>query len=529
MTAMSGNAFFDPSRAKGPREGADIVGRPAQAGRDVTAEFVCGGGRETSPMSVSDLLVEVREALAGNLPRRLAVVGEISNFKRHSSGHMYFSLKDSGGQIGAVMFRSAANKLKFDPEDGLEVVAEGRVDVYEAQGKLQFYVERLSPKGAGALELAFRQLVAKLEAEGLFDPTLKRPLPAYPRTICVITSPTGAAIRDIRRTLARRWPSATVYLIGVRVQGDTAAGEIARAIALVDANADRLGIETLIVGRGGGSIEDLWPFNEEIVARAIFDSRVPVVSGVGHETDTTIADMAADVRAATPTAAAERATPDGQQLRRLLGQFAGRLDRTVQEQLARGVQALRLVERAEIFRNPRHRVRTLAQRVDEAATRMRAALIERHGRAGALLQRLANALGWGLGGLAKRKSDLLTEQSTRLARVHPAQRIRLGRHDLYAHRRQLAMLARATLAAARAQVDRHAQTLEALSYRSALRRGFSVTRTTEGKIVRQPADARAGQAIRTELADGEIRSVVDGVAPRTRKRKPADDNSPTLF
>ncbi|MCD4699353.1 MAG: exodeoxyribonuclease VII large subunit, partial [Phycisphaerae bacterium] len=274
------------------------------------------GTKKSAPLTVSDLVARIKEALLDTFPKRLSVVGQISNLKRHSSGHLYFSLKDASAAIDAVMFRSAASGVRFDVEDGLEVVASGRIDVYERQGRLQFYVERLAPQGTGALELAFRQLKDRLEHEGLFDPARKKPLVRFPRAVGVITSPTGAAVRDIARTLSRRWPAAKVFLVPVRVQGDQAAGQIADAVRLMDATAEKYQIDTIIVARGGGSLEDLWAFNEEVLARAIFAADTPIISGVGHEVDFTISDFVADVRSATPTAAAELATPDGTEIRR---------------------------------------------------------------------------------------------------------------------------------------------------------------------------------------------------------------------
>jgi len=523
---MSAKVFFDPDRARGPTDQPDVAaGRDART-LDVTAEFV---GREGgAPMTVSALLAAIKTALAERLPRDVVVIGEISNFKRHGSGHLYFSLKDANGQIPAAMFRASAEKLRFEPTDGLEVVAEGRVDVYEPQGKLQIYVTRLTPRGAGALELAFRQLVAKLEAEGLFDSAHKAPLPPYPATICVITSSTGAAIRDIRRTLARRWPAGTVYLIPVRVQGGEAAEEIAQALRQADANAERLGLDVIILARGGGSIEDLWCFNEEAVARAIFNCQAPVVTGIGHEVDTTIADMVADVRAATPTAAAELATPDREQLVRLLGQLGARLGRNVTDRCARGLAALRLVQRSEFFRNPLHRVRTLTQRLDESAGALRSNLRQRHAQAAACVQELQAALRWRLGGLANRKAEALAERRARFAAANPIQQVRLGRRGLDAQARQLLTVTRAALAGGVARIDRCHRTLEALNYRNVLQRGYSVTRDLKGQILRCVVQTAPGQTIRTELSDGEVRSVVDG-PPTKKTRKPPADAGPTLF
>jgi len=433
------------------------------------------------------------------------------------------------------MFRHCASRLRFEPRDGLEVVAMGRVDVYEARGQLQFYVESMSPRGAGSLELAFRQLQEKLVREGLFDPAHKVALPRFPRAVGIITSPTGAAIRDIRRTLARRWPAAGVYLMPVLVQGDGAAADIASAIAAMDASAARLGIETIIVGRGGGSLEDLWAFNEEAVARAIFACRTPIISGVGHEIDVTIADWVADVRAATPTAAAELAVPDAADVRRHVFQLAGRAERGVREAVSYWRRALDSCLRSVVFRDPGHRLRSAMQRVDELSHRLssgaryglsrrRQRLAGPEGRLVALhparlhadasrrLADLTHRLRWVLGGQSKRSGDALAALAARLERAHPRHR----------------------LAMARQQVDAAGRTLEALSYRSVLRRGFSVTRSENGGIIHHAADVSPGQPVQTELADGTFRSVVDGEAllkpkPQPRRKNKPEDAGPGLF
>ncbi len=497
-------------------------------GRDVTAEFLSSGS--SGPLTVTELLGRVKEALLDAFEPRLAVVGEISNFKRHSSGHLYFSLKDPSASIEAVMFRQAAAGVRFDLADGLEVVAEGRVDVWEKAGRLQFYVQRITPRGAGALELAFRQLKERLEAEGLFDPARKKPLVRFPRAVGVITSPTGAVVRDIARTLARRWPAARVYLVPVRVQGDSAVGEIAEALGLLDAAADRLEIDTIIVGRGGGALEDLWAFNEEAVARAIFAAATPIISAVGHETDVTIADFVADVRAATPTAAAELAVPDGADLRRHCRTLAGRLDRRMRDLLENARGALVGLGRSVVFRDPAWRVRSAGQQLDELITRMAGGLsrIHRTGeqrlaqadrvlaahhprrrreQAAAALAKVARDLAWVLGRRTKLAGDALAERSADLAAAHPRHRARLARQRVGALRRQL----------------------DAMSYRAVLRRGYSVTRLA-GQILRRAADARPGEPLETELADGKVRSTVAGsgakAAPKPRNKQ---DTSPTLF
>ncbi|HKQ97893.1 MAG TPA: exodeoxyribonuclease VII large subunit, partial [Candidatus Polarisedimenticolia bacterium] len=252
-------------------------------------------------LTVAELNALVGELLRESLPA-VWVEGEISNLRRYPSGHTYFTLKDDQAQVSAVLFRGQASWLKFRPEDGLKVIAHGRVGLYEARGGYQIVVERLEPAGLGALQLALEQLKARLAAEGLLDPARKRPLPLLPRRIGIVTSERGAALRDILRVLERRFAQVGVVIAPARVQGDGAAEEIAAAIAALN----RLGgLDALIVARGGGSIEDLWAFNEEIVARAIAASAVPVISAVGHETDVTLADLVADLRAPTPSAAAE--------------------------------------------------------------------------------------------------------------------------------------------------------------------------------------------------------------------------------
>ncbi len=240
--------------------------------------------------------------------KNIYVTGEISNFTNHyRTGHLYFTLKDDKGAIKAVMFRTAASRLRFEPENGMKVLVRGSVSVYERDGTYQLYAEDMIPEGVGELTIAFEQLKEKLLKEGFFDEELKKPLPRYPKRIGIITSPTGAALQDILTVLSRRYPSGEIVFEGVQVQGDSAAGQIASAIRKFN---DVRGADVLIVGRGGGSIEDLWAFNEEEVARAIFESEIPVISAVGHETDFTIADFVSDLRAPTPSAAAEIVAPD---------------------------------------------------------------------------------------------------------------------------------------------------------------------------------------------------------------------------
>ena len=291
-------------------------------------------GAEPRIYSISEVLAGLRMLLEERVGR-VWVVGELSNLHRARSGHLYFTLKDDAGQLRAALFRSAARRLAFEPEDGLEVLAYGDLSVYEPRGDLQLIVQQLEPRGLGALQLAFEQLRARLEAEGLFDPGRKRPLPACPSRIGVVTSPTGAAIRDVLEVTGRRYCAASILIAATRVQGVGAEDEIAAAIDALSMQPD---VDLILLVRGGGSLEDLRAFNSEVVARAIARAAVPVVSGVGHEVDVTIADLVADARAATPSVAAEMAVPDATDLLRHLARDWRRLRLAVRVVFERGVK-----------------------------------------------------------------------------------------------------------------------------------------------------------------------------------------------
>jgi exodeoxyribonuclease VII large subunit len=321
-------------------------------------------------LSVSQLTLFLKELVEAAFPS-VWVAGEISNFSRPQSGHCYLTLKDDQAQIKAVIWRTSAGRLRFDPHDGLEVICRGHIDLYPPRGQYQLVIEEIQPRGIGALELALRKLREKLTAEGLFDPARKRPLPAFPRRIAFVTSPTGAAVRDFLQVLERRWHGASVLVIPAKVQGEGAAAEIAAGIA----TANRLtstdhAVDVLVVGRGGGSLEDLWAFNEEIVVRAIAASRLPVVSAVGHEIDVTLADLAADVRALTPSEAAERIVPATDEVQAALAVRQQRLGRALRR---RAVEARRRLEQFaahRVFRRPFERVMNLAREVDLLATQL---------------------------------------------------------------------------------------------------------------------------------------------------------------
>lgn len=274
--------------------------------------------------------------------------GEISNFKAHSRGHYYFTLKDEGSRINAIMFASSTKKLKFMPQDGMKVLVTGKISVFEANGGYQIYVNDMLEDGVGNLYIAYEQLKQKLAVEGLFNQEIKKSIPKIPTRVGVITAPTGAAIKDIISTIKRRWPLSEVYLFPALVQGEDAKEDIVRQIE----KADTFNLDTLIVGRGGGSIEDLWAFNEEIVARAIFNCKTPVISAVGHEVDFTIADFVADLRAPTPTGAAEMAVPQLTDMQNYLNQISIRLNNTIQNKIAINKKKLDSITNRNIFKNP---------------------------------------------------------------------------------------------------------------------------------------------------------------------------------
>lgn len=319
-------------------------------------------------LTVSDVTAYVKRWMDKDaLLSSVYVRGEVSNFKRHSSGHCYFTLKDAGAVLRAVLFRSRAQYLKFEPQNGMQVIVSGRLSVFERDGQYQLYGDRMTPDGIGELSLAYAQLKDKLEREGLFQKEKKRPLPLLPRAVGIITSPTGAAVRDIRTVAKRRFAGIPLVLAPVVVQGPAAAGEITAAIRLL---ASHPLIDVLIVGRGGGSIEELWAFNEEAVVRAIAASPIPVISAVGHETDFTLADFAADMRAATPSQAAELAVPDRFELDRRLQQGKIRLHQALSNDLLRRRQHLIQLGKSSVFTKPERLLAPQRQSLDHLQERL---------------------------------------------------------------------------------------------------------------------------------------------------------------
>lgn len=330
-------------------------------------------------VSVSDLVNAFKEVVETALPP-CTVEGEISNCRRSPAGHWYLTLKDEQSEIGAVIWRSAAQKIRFDPKDGMKCLATGSLQVYVAKGTCQFVISRLMPQGIGELELAFRQLRDKLSAEGLFDESRKRPIPRIPRRIALVTSPSSAAVRDMIQVITRRWPPARIVVVPVRVQGEGAAEEIAKALKLVHRIPD---VDVVITGRGGGSLEDLWCFNTEIVARAVAACRLPVIAAVGHEIDLSIADLVADRRALTPSEAGELVVPSARDLQDSLLQTAQRMRQTLRDRLDRARLRLSTIEARSVIQRPMSLVdqkRLDCESLSERAVTAVRLLTERKGR-----------------------------------------------------------------------------------------------------------------------------------------------------
>ncbi|MFP6614365.1 MAG: exodeoxyribonuclease VII large subunit [Pirellulales bacterium] len=340
---------------------------PDQADFDEIAR----GESHARPLSVTEVTLQVKELLENSFSS-VWVTGEISNLSQPQSGHCYLTLKEGNASLRAVIWRTTVQRLKVAPQDGLEVICHGNLDVYVPRGSYQLVIDNLLPKGVGPLEQALRELRKKLMNEGLFDPEHKKPLPAIPQTVAFVTSPTGAAIHDFLQVLHRRAQNVRVLVVPVRVQGDGAANEIAAAIAQVNQLSTK--IDVLVVGRGGGSLEDLWAFNEEPVVRAIFASRIPVISAVGHEIDVTLADLVADIRALTPSEAAERVAPDQRDLMTTLSQFQQRLLAGLRGRAATARSRLDAVAEHRSFRRPLDRVHDLQRRLDELDERSRRAI-----------------------------------------------------------------------------------------------------------------------------------------------------------
>ncbi|WP_426414645.1 exodeoxyribonuclease VII large subunit [Aestuariirhabdus sp. LZHN29] len=431
-------------------------------------------------LSVSDLNRNVRRLLEVSFGT-VWVEGEISNLSRPSSGHWYFTLKDSQAQIRCAMFRNRNQMLRFTPQEGMQLAVRGKVSLYEGRGDFQLIADHMEQAGAGALQLAFEQLKRQLASEGLFDPQFKQPLPSLPGHIAVITSASGAAIRDILSVLGRRFPAIAVSVLPVAVQGSEAAAQIVRALKI----AQQQPFDLIILGRGGGSLEDLWPFNEEIVARAIFDCTVPVVSAVGHEVDFTISDLVADQRAATPSAAAELISPDRGELLSLSAGYQQLLTESVRRKLASCQRELTLT--AKRLRHPGQKLQEQSQRLDEMELRLRRAMELRFQH------------------LRQRYQHL----QLRLRQQQPSARIGHHRDQYLGLRKRLQRAIEQQLQQQQTALGGAVGQLEALSPLATLARGYSITLSEDGqRVIHHSAQVGVGERIQNRLSDGTVISEV---------------------
>ncbi|GBC78777.1 Exodeoxyribonuclease 7 large subunit [bacterium HR08] len=442
---------------------------------------------ERHALTISELTYRIKDLLEGEFPD-LWVRGEISNFKHHSSGHWYFTLKDAHAQLSCVCFRLQNRLIRFRPEDGLEVYARGRLSVYEKRGEYRLLVDYMEPVGVGSLQLAFEQLKARLAAEGLFDPERKRSLPLMPRKIGVITSPTGAVIRDILRILKRRNRGIDVLIFPVRVQGDGAAEEIAEAIRILNRRDD---LDVLIVGRGGGSIEDLWAFNEEVVARAIFHSRIPIISAVGHETDFTIADFVADVRAPTPSAAAEMVAARRDELIERFAALELRLVKATRYLIVRRRERLSQLQARPGLMRARNLVHQALQRADDLDYRLQIAMTKR----------------------LRAARERFAALSLRLTAQRPSRRLAETRGRLAVLQNRLSATMRERIQTARRHLSSAVGKLEALSPLAVLSRGYAIVWNERGGIVREAADVSVGDRLRVRLFKGQVNVRTEEVRP----------------
>ncbi len=443
-------------------------------------------GAEREVLTVSQLNARARNLLEEVFPR-VWVEGELSNLARPSSGHLYFTLKDSGAQVRCALFRQHAARIRLQLRDGLLVRARGRVSLYEGRGDYQMILDALEPAGDGALRQAFEALKARLQAEGLFATERKRALPSHPTRIGVITSPSGAAVRDIISVFGRRAPFIELVISPTAVQGREAAPQIVRALE----RADRAGFDALILARGGGSLEDLWPFNEEQVARAVAACRTPIISAVGHETDVSISDFVADVRAPTPSAAAELLSPDTQAMLAQLQRYHRQLQQCMKVRLGR--EHLRLDNLRRRLRHPGERLAQQAQRLDELEMRLQRAW--RH-RLEQRQQRLAHLRG-------------------RLQHQHPERLLGMLQERLGQLQQRLPRAIEVQMQQRRQRLESAVQSLHLISPLATLGRGYSILLDQQGKAIRSQHETRPGQQLEARLGEGKLQLRVEAQQPHT--------------
>jgi exodeoxyribonuclease VII large subunit len=446
-------------------------------------------------LTVSELTRVVREVLEGRIGE-VWVEGEISNLRKQSSGHHYFTLKDDRAQIPCVMFaRSYGAQSKIALSDGMQVQAYGLISVYEARGQYQLIVQLIQPRGQGLLQAKFEALKRKLQAEGLFETDRKRALPKFPRRVALVTSSSGAALQDMLNILKRRSPWLSILICPVRVQGEGAAAEISAMIDFISTQAAELKVDLMVVGRGGGSLEDLWEFNEERVARSIYRSRIPIVSAVGHEIDFTIADFVADLRAPTPSAAAELVVPDIFALQGELVSRRSALDTLIRQALEIRQMHVRRLSEAPYFREPRRLIVERQQRVDQLEMR--------------LLEIWKN--------IFQQRRSRIEKMVTFLAAFRPERWLQSKRGEVAGLDMRLRRIAASKIDSHKNRLAEIANFLRLLGPRQTLERGYSITLDGDGNVVRSIQALRVGDPIRTKLAEGDLTSVVQELQEESKE------------
>ncbi len=466
------------------------------------------------PLTVTQLASTIESAIKGAFPAKIRVLGEISSVTNRT--HYYFTLKDQSATISAVLFASAARKQRTPPTHGHKVIATGKLDYYAPNGRLSLIVEKLEPVGEGDLEQRYKALCEDLRARGWFDPLTKQPLPIFPRTIAIITSETSAALQDVLDTASRRCPAVNMLIVDARVQGDLAKSQIASAINRISNEHEQLGIDAIILTRGGGSLEDLWAFNEPIVAKAIHDCTVPIVAAIGHETDTTIAELVADERAATPTQAAMKLVPDREALREQLDSLTRRLTRELSTTLTTHTNHLNRLATTGPLANPARLIEPLANKLAPLNHRLqsstRAALSS--------------------------QTQALDALAIRLSKHQPAAVHATRREHIAGLTQRLSTAIRTNLSRHVSQLNAAQRELNAIGPRQVLSRGYTLTTSPDGSVLRDASSINPGDQLTTHLHDGQVTSTVNGSsesktkpkATKKRTKKPKDQPpGPSLF
>ncbi len=457
------------------------------------------------PYTVSQLSAKIETAIKDSFPTKVRVIAEISSVTNRT--HYYFTLKDENATISAVLFASAARKQSSPPEHGQKVIASGKLEYYAPSGRLSLIVDKLEPVGVGDLEQRYKALCDDLRARGWFDPLTKQPLPIFPRSIAIITSATGAALQDVLDTAAKRCPAVNMLIIDARVQGEQAKGQIENAINKLSEQHSKLGIDAIILTRGGGSLEDLWAFNEPVVAKAIHECAIPIVAAIGHETDTTIAELVADERAATPTQAAMKLIPDRAALSEQLHALTCRLSREISTQLTHEEARLNRLVTSGPLANPQ-------RLIDPQRTRLDTLKIQIH----SVIRHIQSA-----------KAGEIDTLAIRLSKHQPAAVQAQRQEHIHALHQRLTRSMHTRLRSMSASLDAAQRELNAIGPRQVLGRGYSLTTTKTGSVVRSTKDLKSGDSLTTHLSDGTVTSVIDGkkVTERTKPKKAPPQ--PSLF